>query len=1228
MNKMLLHFEFFFFFIVSYINGIPLLPISSVFQETVDLGGVETVKYVATVNLNSDTPEGIVKLGSSEIHIRAIPPIYNLQSNTIATVPVETILRTGTVNVAGDAEHAFLAQQTDALYPTIFDGSININTRRLMSLSPGEFITNYVSRRGPLINSNDRKLMTFCPDCPGWLPIGGTQETRDRIDELRNSVERGFNEDHKWMENMDEWVYYNQKWEANINDFAENVTDFQSGVLKKVDEQEAELDKESRDINGTNAHLAMFGEQIQDRINEIQDIIKSDRDSIEASAIQTKDELVQLYNMFIEFVNHTGRSFEYIVAGQQRSGALTAKLASVMWSIMRKATVRRKIIKQVYVDLQNIPEGFVPMTRGGLVPLNLIAEDERLLIERFTINYVGKQGAIPFLFSVDISFYADREWSVENSSPFMTVDEIIRNVGPSRCQRQFVRRNEDGTIVDEDIEFNNRSVNFPCKIWIELSQTTCQSSGTDIKWSNADPTLAPNRQSGEFLSGMCHADVTPTRTPEIGNVVFRTYKEFKDYFEERVCDVQLYDTTDKIQVIAHSAKRIKYLAQNLNSCYQDIYTQSDARPLDLFFSIQVDLQLSMKLYIVAVMDVLLKEGRLPAGIDYRQNPFGFTPNIKDANGDLLLDGVADIYETYTYYVLLVSTATENVALIEPRVNNFVSKDIKIDSFNFSGTPEYTMHVPESNVELTSDLATIVPGVPFYIVGDLFTEDYVIDPFDNAVEIVSSVYLRENTMGYLAFPPDVTTFPTLDDWILFNRDPNFLPKKATSHTKLFRRKKSSIIGPDGATYYSCSRDVSDGIPVEYSLFLNASASVSNKAASGRWCTVLDNFYVNRRSSGGRRIYGLIPKVWSYRAQVIVYSGSVTTVLGESRCPQVRVLPGTSAGRVVSLTNTGQSFIPIRVEYHAFDSSQGSICDGTFDVSIAPLSVKPVNLPSCGSVNLTVSRLVSFGGNGVIGPNDIYSICVTLNSSTVDQIINAFDGADADIQASITIVNDRTLSQVNDLYQTMMYNTISILGIFTTIIGNGNLTTRLQIASDAIANIGTDPIQWKRNVSTNLDVLSAIEEFRQLVANDTAAWAGGAAIRAQEEQALENIVTNQRGILTRLYDTLAAQLAQNLTVPQTKVPSFGSGGSFGVGGIGDFFAGIWDGLKNIFGGGNILGGLLQLILPLAVIAGVIFIIVKLYQCTKARSAASEASRTIIQLADRTTARYQKVKGQDEP
>lgn len=820
--------------------------------------------------------------------------------------------------------------------------------------------------------------------------------------------------------------------EDALSGFTQQQLIFNSNIQQQVNIGRDQLVITQGNVDHLGQGLAMLSQNVDDRFAQehaaIVDLsVQTSTALNSAQALQTqqiKDVtgylVAELNSRFFALYNFTVASntriqghVRLINNDVQQSLEQINVLGQLFWLYTNKQQLRRIISTKFWSDKTRIDSGpsKLLVSAGGIAPEagGLQTTDLKSLFEGFYFNYVGSQsgvhGLYPEIRSVRVNIWANADESLDTAQGMIDTEWFIRRFGPGNCTRAFVGFDP----ITPSIELNEADAfkNFTaCAFYIEVTTTTCAAANTTFRWRTADPTKSPAGQPNEIQSAFCN-------TQDVGIVtsatrVFRSFPEYKSWFEGSLCDVlnwsgsvNEYMITDVAQVPATRA----FWVQNRGQCYGSIQDQNLYDPKTIFAFQWMLINEAVTPFIATVRTSELKKyGRLPNGIEYDYSPMQFSAVTFDEFQNAIFDGGADPLDCISLSWAVVTTDTVPMYAIVPKTNDFVSHEIVVTSYtsNAGFVRTYINDTITQEVEFTSELASLVPSGMLFL-GDPFTDSLLYDIPQRIMETTNQVDAATNTFGALLAPPGTTTTPTFEEYQAM-KGPRFQNAGGALNPFTFTFPKA--LDSTGSPY--CV--VTGGFPQNGSVTLDSQAFSQNPIPNGLLCTLLKFFRIETLFRDGQQEFHLNPRQWVEHASLFGYTGRVVAK-GQSFCPDPSIVSRGDDGLEIQLK--GQQGIATTVKYQVTTNiiGEASTCtlSGTVEMPALP-GVAIVKLPSCTGITVNFFRSVVDPADFTLKDVD----CLTpITPATVVQTIAAYSGIPLDVARNITVEQDRTTIGIQNL-----------------------------------------------------------------------------------------------------------------------------------------------------------------------------------------------------------------------
>ncbi len=1157
----------------------PFIPISTS-QAPIVFNGIETTMYTATISCSSDIPFGTLTVGDGvTIDIECIPPRYHYNYEHKKNVPADMILHIHEVCLSGDPERLNITLTAQRLLAT----TTHPGVRRLLGVIIGEIFPWYgnallSSRLTDLQNdyyATKTKLFEFKDQVVLFMSgMNNWTASADREFAIQRATSRLFQEEIQNTQDDVTNLYQNQ---ADILNFL-NVTG------RRTADEFARVGQTFSNLQGQIAtEVTNVVEYARQKALQVLDIV-----SLNANLTQ------------LEFANSD--------AQVRRLADNQDHIASVLWNTMKMVQVRRELSSLFFIDALNLPDDEIALVKDGIYPASMAPpEKQRLLIQSIKINYVASRtvesSTFAQLMQYRVDFYAGTLWAIQQNKPGLDIEWLMRFMETANCTRPYTGVDGLGQPIPEQTGMDPLTL---CPLWAELTLSTCRAADNHFRWNNTDGSGDPMRQEGTLHTTDCAGGVI-TVNPI---VVFRSFLAWQRYFGSTICSDTFYIASTKYQIIARLPGYIRYDSQNTATCSLSFKSQSQSRPLDVFYIVMSLVELFLKVFIA---NVFIAEtelyGRLPHGLQYEQVPFTSTPTEYDSDGVPIIDGAAQIVScTYAYWM---SAKTAIVPLYEftQKTSNYLTKQISVSAIHTSDgsiAPEYTTTVTGTDVTLDNPF----PLPPSLIIPGDIDGPYVYDVPSRSIDISINPKARDGTVSFYQFDPTDVTIPAIDEW---ERDNNyqFMPLMASVGIDAYKHGKGMAPGFDGNLYPYCLTP--GGIPANVSL--NDTALTNPLAPNGEWCTVLKNYFVYKVVRAGKFQLELVPRTWIYRpVQISIPSGRVATILGGNVCPESTLRATGPTSLLLVIKNIGSSSAQFKYTITPLDTARVE-CQISVEIVISITGEKYVEIPDCGLVTVAVSRLIS------VSTIFTYRVCDTFNVTTVQDIFNDIGPTiPPNIRRSQVLVVDEGVRAFPDIFA----------GITNVLSSSANTAGTREDILNAIAHVRAS-VQNDTFVATfwNNATFTASPAFVDglvdllgVIKNQSTASQEGQLRLRNEVSALLN-ASDAEALLRPVFFAImknATQAIRDLVFPDGIRPVTNDG-NLDLSGIANFGNGLAGTVSDIFRSpftfgsmlGNTLGNIVGFIMYAVLIGGIVFIVFKIYQACKSRPS-SHSSVSVDQVQER--------------
>lgn len=1127
------------------------VPISTS-QANIVFNGVETTLNTYTSSCSSDEDTGQLLSGNLIFNIHCPAPQYHFTYTKIGNIPQDVTLHEISYCVSED--------------PVRFN--------QTSSDTPNTDNSEYI----PL----GRRLMSIW-DVLGFDLGGGDSEIQAlsvTVAQLGVAFGEYKNQSALYMATMSNWTAHIAQ---EFNDFS-NISSIQEAQIQDNQNNIAQLYQNDANIFN---FLNVTGQRTEENFAAAQQAFEGLQSELAAN-FQEENAFatnmgIQILQLVKDNMNYTLDEFQLNNLNIRRMVLENDNVFSLLWNLVRKTPARRGITSAFYKDLaNNLGNNEIAIIQGGIPPeADPSGENQRLTINTVAVNLVAtktvESQTFAVIYNYEFNFYAGTVWALDHVRPYSSIEIIMRESEQLNCTRPFVGVDINGNPLSENPPTNP---NLQCKIWIELVITSCNALSNSFDWRTSDGPN-PSASSGMIKETQC----VPNTLSVSNTIVFRSFIQLQQYFANTVCTQTLYNPSNPIQVVGRKNAQVRYQPQSLSTCFLSFSRQSNANPIDLFFSLIYMASLNFETFsqIIPLYEVKIY-GLLPLGVKVDSTDFPYTPTTLDSDGIPISDGSQATYCAYLTW-LSATLATVPVYTFEPTIPNYLTATVSVTAINnvYPGaTSDYTTEVTGTSVLLDNPYP--VPSGTI-IIGDINDPDIIYDVPPRSVDVSTDPRVRVNTVTFFMLPPDITITPSLAVFKELEQINTITPTEASIGLASFSHRKGLAPGLNSETLYPYCV-VPGGIPTNIT---NLDPSYYNRIApNGDWCNVLKEYYVKEVSRGGQLGLDLSPRTWRYGPFTIaVPSGNVTTVLGSSVCPGVSTRATGPTSLLVTLSNTGNSLIQLNYQVIPVDTTRTD-CQIDQDMTIDPTSEKNIAVGDCGLVSIIVSRLISVEGV------EKFKQCVILNETTI-----------ANIQANFT--QDIPLDYVNEIILQTDQSAVQVaeiiaasFNIIADTIANPD-QSRIDIINKNINNLKNNtyvPIFFPNSTFNYIGpVIGAMESLGQAIQNVTTAYINSNAGRQVLINQYLASFTDER--VQAALAAIDAERLKNITAEIEAIktpPIFTIGGntdSWSGLGIGGFFSGLWDGITGFFKDPLGLANLFSTIISFAIIIVFCYLVFKAIQ-----------------------------------
>lgn len=1035
---------------------------------TVDakVNGIQTQLTGAQVRCSDQQPVGTIQVGNYDITLECIPPQARYRLVELGRVPTFNNLHDSGVQFTGD-----INQLVDSVAAT--QASLNSTMRQLLSFwdsfSPiGGFIGSVLGGLGG----------SGCDNCA----------SQDSVIALNNSLGQlgaNFNQLKGQVVGFTSTMSQMSTQIANVFNKVDTVT---AGFRNEIDALEDSQNKTQSAITSINAAIRILGKNTDEVAANLTTAIAlaelAMQQALQAEDAAIRQEFGRSYTYIGAVVNSTQTQFQDVNYNIQQQEDLFNTFLGMFYRAYNSIEERRLITAKFFRDLDQLPVNEIPMIYSNYLrpQAEFKPTDYRVLYESALINFVDVGIGSPNFIeikSVQVSLYGDTLYWLQNVVPYLSLQSVLRTIGPSQCTRPLVL-DASGNPVPESASFANLT---SCSMWVEITTTSCQAANATFNWRTADPTKSSTGQDGLLHSSYCKNSVSATST----TTVIRSLGDLQAYFAVQICGANLNPTSlQEFQLVMVRLQQIGYIAaagSPMSLCLQSFQAQAQSSANSLLFIYLQGLQLAMRMFLGSLESLdLTYYGSLPIGVVAREQKYNPRAVRRNTDGTVIPDGASD-YRRIVVTWASASTTVVPVQAIFPIANGFIQTGINIDTVvpaaNF--TPDYVVTQLITNAEFTSQQQSLLPGEMMWI-GDPTVTGPPAQLYDvprNLLTIPSDPRGLVGTALEFLMPPGTTSTLTLEQYQALN-GPLWDP------TSFLLTPSSWLIGRgvDADNFPYCN------VPVATPPGINA--TTSNLIGYGvvpnsDICTVLSAFKFSKVLAGGHTEINLSPISWTLDGVVQLPSGKITTVV-DSSCPDTTMSPVNATTIAITLQNQLSTINTVVIKTTSLDITEQVACTASFTVQVPPAPVpKRQLLPTCKQLQVTVFRIAPDPAN--INPPSLVQCGDVISATATDEAVQSYAGIPIDVQQSIanatSTVNANiagaaaTAYLITSVFNIMIANSIDRTGLLAALLEQA----RQQVLNNSFASVvypaGATPV----TTSVLAGVTSLLEQAQTAINNFT-------------------------------------------------------------------------------------------------------------------------------------------------